>query len=119
MRRVTALATFSVLASSVYAGDLNPPAGPVGPTMKPLSQVEPRTAIFAHYNAGRRHIPAFRFQNHAIRIVLSDSELPGPGRAGWEYSSLAIMSRWTWRFTITSGIAGVYAASSGGPGVSR
>ena len=29
------------------AGDLNPPAGPILPTMKPLDQVEPRTAINA------------------------------------------------------------------------
>jgi parallel beta-helix repeat protein len=29
----------------VYAGNLNPPAGPVAPTMKPLDQVEPRTPV--------------------------------------------------------------------------
>jgi len=29
----------------VNAGDLNPPAGPVAPTMKTLAQVEPRTAV--------------------------------------------------------------------------
>lgn len=31
----------------ILAGDLNPPAGPVAPSMKPLSEVEPRTAISA------------------------------------------------------------------------
>src|SRR5437016_377188 len=31
----------------VNAGDLDPPAGPVAPTMKPLDQVEPRTPLAA------------------------------------------------------------------------
>lgn len=31
----------------VNGGDLNPPAGPVAPTMKPLDQVEPRIAVNA------------------------------------------------------------------------
>jgi len=37
----------SVLATMVwlYAGDLNPPAGPVAPTLKTLDEVEPRTPI--------------------------------------------------------------------------
>jgi len=33
------------IAVSAYAGDLNPPPGPIGPTMKRLDQVEPRTPI--------------------------------------------------------------------------
>jgi len=32
-------------ASALRAGDLNPPAGPVGPTMKALDVVEPRTPV--------------------------------------------------------------------------
>src|SRR5437870_4522683 len=32
---------------SLHAGDLNPPPGPVTPTMKTLTEVEPRTAISA------------------------------------------------------------------------
>ncbi|MFN0135447.1 MAG: right-handed parallel beta-helix repeat-containing protein [Phycisphaerae bacterium] len=44
----TFIATFAAaagLAATALGGDLNPPAGAVGPTMKPLSQVEPRIAI--------------------------------------------------------------------------
>lgn len=32
-------------AGSALAGDLNPPAGPVAPTHKTLTEIEPRTAI--------------------------------------------------------------------------
>lgn len=32
-------------AGSAEAGDLNPPAGPVSPTHKTLTEIEPRTAI--------------------------------------------------------------------------
>ncbi len=50
-RRVLAAAL--VLAStSAFAGNINPPAGPVGPTMKPLDQVEPRTAVNASNTPG-------------------------------------------------------------------
>ena len=34
-------------ARTALAGDLNPPLGPVGPTMKPLNEVEPRVAVSA------------------------------------------------------------------------
>src|SRR5262245_48602298 len=37
---------------SVRAGDLGPPAGPVAPTMKPLTEVEPRIAINATNTPG-------------------------------------------------------------------
>lgn len=33
------------LSSTLHAGDLDPPAGPLTPTMKPLDVVEPRTAL--------------------------------------------------------------------------
>ncbi len=34
-------------AAAAFGGSLTPPAGPVGPTMKPLSEIEPRVAINA------------------------------------------------------------------------
>src|SRR6185436_1945782 len=37
----------SCVSALAFGGDLNPPAGPVGPTMKPLSEIEPRIAISA------------------------------------------------------------------------
>lgn len=37
----------ATLAFVAQAGDLNPPPGPIGPTMKPLDQVEPRIVINA------------------------------------------------------------------------
>lgn len=36
-----------VCAGGAFAGDIDPPAGPVAPTMKTLSEVEPRTPIRA------------------------------------------------------------------------
>ncbi len=36
----------------VSAGDLNPPSGPVTPTMKTLTEVEPRIAINATNTPG-------------------------------------------------------------------
>jgi parallel beta-helix repeat protein len=41
---IAALALFAV-AAAVIAGPLTPPAGPVAPTLKTLTEVEPRTAI--------------------------------------------------------------------------
>ncbi|TVQ59993.1 MAG: right-handed parallel beta-helix repeat-containing protein [Phycisphaerales bacterium] len=37
---------------SLRAGDLNPPAGPISPTMKTLDEIEPRTAINAQNTPG-------------------------------------------------------------------
>lgn len=42
-----ALAGLALSVPSASAGDLNPPLGPLGPTMKTLQQVEPRTEISA------------------------------------------------------------------------
>ena len=39
------LAAGAMLTRSASAGDLNPPAGPVAPTMKKLDEIEPRTPI--------------------------------------------------------------------------
>jgi hypothetical protein len=44
-RHVVAIAAYALAAAPMRAGDLNPPAGPVAPTMKTLQQVEPRTPI--------------------------------------------------------------------------
>jgi len=47
MKRIPALALLGpfLFALPAPGGDLNPPAGPVAPTMKTLDEVEPRTAI--------------------------------------------------------------------------
>ncbi len=42
----------AVQSQPIFAGDLNPPAGSVAPTMKSLSDVEPRTAISAATTPG-------------------------------------------------------------------
>ncbi|MDO8631612.1 MAG: hypothetical protein Q7R41_14090, partial [Phycisphaerales bacterium] len=46
-RIVTLILTvaFTAMGIVALAGDLNPPVGPVAPTMKPLNEVEPRIAI--------------------------------------------------------------------------
>jgi parallel beta-helix repeat protein len=45
--RFTTLATLFLYVTFAHAGELNPPAGPVTSTMKPLDQIEPRIAINA------------------------------------------------------------------------
>ncbi len=42
----------AIAASSVIAGDLNPPTGPVAPAMKPLTDIEPRIALNATNTPG-------------------------------------------------------------------
>ena len=66
----------------VYAGDLNPPAGPVNPTHKTLTEVEPRTPIHqsdipltistpgSYYFA--EHIFAVGFGSPVIRVIADD-----------------------------------------------
>jgi len=44
--------SFAIFASLAAAGPLNPPAGAVAPTAKPLAEVEPRTAINATNTPG-------------------------------------------------------------------
>ena len=46
-RAARAVVVLSIFCGFAFAGDLNPPAGPVAPTMKPLSDVEPRIAVNA------------------------------------------------------------------------
>jgi len=53
--RIVALGLAVVVAATggtASAGDLNPPPGPVAPTMKSLSEVEPRIAINATNTPG-------------------------------------------------------------------
>lgn len=42
---IAGAAGVAALSRAAQAGSLNPPAGPVSPSMKPLSDVEPRTAV--------------------------------------------------------------------------
>jgi parallel beta-helix repeat protein len=42
----------AALAATAFAGDLNPPVGPVAPTHKTLTEVEPRTAVNATNTPG-------------------------------------------------------------------
>ncbi|MCA9307268.1 MAG: right-handed parallel beta-helix repeat-containing protein [Phycisphaerales bacterium] len=51
-KALTRTAPLLVIATAVLAGDLNPPPGIVTPTMKSLSEVEPRTAISADNTPG-------------------------------------------------------------------
>src|SRR5438552_15661460 len=46
-RRTVVLLLLAGLAApmSIWAGNLTPPAGPIAPTMKTLTEVEPRTAV--------------------------------------------------------------------------
>ncbi len=41
----SAIVLLTLGASSVFAGDLNPPVGPIAPTMRTLDEVEPRTIV--------------------------------------------------------------------------
>jgi hypothetical protein len=48
---VPALTVF-ITSALLYAGPLNPPAGPVAPTLKPLTEIEPRIAVNATNTPG-------------------------------------------------------------------
>ena len=53
VRRIALIILASVVAgASAPGGDLNPPPGPVAPTLKPLTDVEPRTAVNAANTPG-------------------------------------------------------------------
>lgn len=49
---VLSLSTLHLAAAAARAGDLNPPIGPVAPTMKTLTEVEPRIAVNAANTPG-------------------------------------------------------------------
>ncbi len=51
-RTTYTLLVLSLAAAAAQAGDLMPPPGPIAPTMKPLSQVEPRIAINSENTPG-------------------------------------------------------------------
>ena len=42
---IPALGLCAIIAPGAVAGELTPPPGPVAPTMKPLDEIEPRTAV--------------------------------------------------------------------------
>ncbi|HYD00943.1 MAG TPA: right-handed parallel beta-helix repeat-containing protein [Phycisphaerales bacterium] len=52
MRTLTAIAASLLTVTVLAGGPLNPPAGAVAPSMKPLSEIEPRTAINATNTPG-------------------------------------------------------------------
>jgi parallel beta-helix repeat protein len=52
VRLLAAVAAFAVAIPGLFAGPLNPPAGPIASTLKPLSDVEPRTAMNAANTPG-------------------------------------------------------------------
>jgi hypothetical protein len=71
--------------AAALAGDLNPPAGPVGPTMKSLTQVEPRTAVSAATTPGDAD-SVFRIASPGS-YYLTDEVLVLPGKMGIEIAS--------------------------------
>lgn len=58
-------AACALVLSPAGAGDLTPPAGPVAPTQKPLSEIEPRKALTAENTPGDA--------NSVFRIAVSGS----------------------------------------------
>src|SRR5215470_13013662 len=76
-----------VLACAVpaLAGDLNPPAGAIGPTMKPLSEVEPRIAINATNTPGDAD-SMYRISNPGS-YYLTGLLLIAPGKMGIEIAN--------------------------------
>ena len=54
LKRANSILIVATLGGIIWvsAGDLNPPAGPVTPTMKTLTEVEPRIAINAANTPG-------------------------------------------------------------------
>lgn len=115
--RMLAAVTSGMTTILATAGDLNPPVGPVGPTMKTLAQVEPRTAVSAATTPGDGTFPAsvFTISQPGSYYLAGSFQVPAD-KVGIKITcndvSLDLNG-----FTISSGLAGVYAMSSGGPGV--
>lgn len=72
-------------AATAFAGDLNPPAGAIGPTMKPLSQIEPRIAISAATTPGDAD-SVFRIASPGSYYLTGEVLIP-PGKRGIEISA--------------------------------
>ena len=74
-RQFSLLVLGAINAGAALAGDLNPPAGPVSATMKPLNQIEPRVAINASNTPGDAN-STFRIANPGSYYLCAD--LVGP-----------------------------------------
>jgi parallel beta-helix repeat protein len=80
-----AVAVLTSLAGLAQAGPLNPPAGPVAPTMKTLSEVEPRKAI-SYENAPGDNTVAYKIANPGSYYLTGDLYVP-PGMNGIQIAS--------------------------------
>ncbi len=77
MRFVAIAVLVSSVSASLSAGPLDPPAGPVAPTLKTLDEVEPRTPV--------NRLPASGTSMHTIvepgSYYLTGNVNPGPGQS--------------------------------------
>jgi hypothetical protein len=111
------LALAAGLAGTALAGPLQPPPGAVGPTMKTLDQVEPRTPISASTTPGDATFPpsVFKITQPGSYYVTGNFQVPAD-KVGIMITCDNV-SIDLGGFTISSGLAAVYASSSGGVGV--
>jgi parallel beta-helix repeat protein len=107
----TLAAVLACAAGATVAGPLDPPPGPIASTMKPLDQVEPRTAVNAENTPGDNDDASpsvFRITEPGSYFLPDNLDVPA-GRIGVEIacSDVTLDLR---GFTITGGLAGVFAS---------
>jgi predicted small lipoprotein YifL len=88
IRSTIAIAVLSSLAGLAQAGPLNPPAGPVAPTMKTLSDVEPRKAI-NYENAPGDNANAYKISTPGSYYLTGDLYVPS-GMSGIQIASAPV-----------------------------
>ncbi len=84
----TTAAILMVSAGSLFAGPLNPPAGPVTSSMKALSEVEPRTAINATNTPGDAN-SVFKITQAGSYYLTSNLSV-GSGQVGIEIAANSV-----------------------------
>lgn len=88
MKKCSTAALSLAFISAAMAGDLDPPAGAIEPTMKTLDTVEPRVAINDENTAGDSN-SVYRI-DAAGSYYLTENVIAGPGFAGIEVNSINV-----------------------------
>lgn len=109
----TALACL-VGAALVFAGPLEPPAGPIGPTMRTLAEVEPRTPLTLATTPGDNDASPshFRITQPGSYYLTGDLAAPA-GKVAIEVACDNV-SIDLGGFTVSGGLAGVFAYPADG-----
>ncbi|HZW08785.1 MAG TPA: right-handed parallel beta-helix repeat-containing protein [Phycisphaerales bacterium] len=115
MRIIAAFAS-GILACGVAGGPIDPPAGPVGPTMKPLHELEPRTALSAAATPGDNDAtPSVYRITQPGSYYLTGNVGVAAGKIGIEIASDDVTLD-LGGFSVSGGLACIIALHPNGPG---